>query len=80
MRSSSNGGTNGELTNKVAKMPHWCGLNFDATYLVNEHTSCVVTPTNSLGRLRQLIMTTTPLAKSWIRAWVSLVIIIVIIG
>ena len=32
----------------------WCALHVDATYLVKEHTSLVVTPTHSLCRLRQL--------------------------
>ena len=44
----------------------WCDLYVDATYLVNEHTSGVVTLTDSRCRLRQ--ETTTSLAKSWIRA------------
>ena len=43
-----------------------CALHLDATYLVDEHTYLVVTPTDSLCRLRQLV-TTTPF-YSWIRA------------
>ena len=40
-----------------------------ARYLVNEHTSLVVTPTYSLSMPSTTAhLTTTPLAKSWIRA------------
>ena len=39
-------------------------------YLVNQHTSLIVTSKDGICCLRQLIMTTTPVAKSWIRACV----------
>ena len=50
-------------------MSNWCALHVDATYLVNEHTSWVVAPIylHSMPYTTAL-MTTTPLAKSWISA------------
>ena len=74
MRSSINGGTNGgitQLTNKVARNVQLVRFaHVDATYLVNEHTSWVVTSTDSMPSTTSH-MTTTPLAKSWIRAWAA---------
>ena len=37
---------------KEPKTPHWCDLHVDTTYPVNEHTSWVVTPSDSLCQSR----------------------------